>query len=386
MHLTKKAIEAASPTGRLTWLPDTGPNAVDGLYLLVTPAGTKSFVCRYRLHGSRRRRTISLGLFGAITLEAARDKAKRINAQALNDHDPLANREARRGVLSFKGWVETYLTEAAKRKKPASLREDRRYTDIAVEAWGARSIDAVSQADVRNLHGKIGEKTPIQADRWLASIRKLFAVAVEQGRIPVNPATGVRPLTRYVPRHRVLSETEMASLSKAMKTLDLPTRTAILFMLGAGLRSSEARTVRWQDLNLKNRTLTLPATKSGKAQAVPLSAELVVLVQRMPRVKDSPYLFPGRDTQRPRADWKKPWKRVLEAAGLTDAGLTAHDLRRTAGYIATKASGIAVANRLLRHSSLNLTSAIYAPLVAEDARPAVVEIAKFVARRARKTA
>jgi integrase len=385
MKLTEKAIQALQPTGKLVWYPDSGPwPAVTGLYLLVTPGGKKSFVCRYRLDGTRQRRTISIGTFPGMGLDGARKKAKEITRGASKDLDPLALREARRNVSSFSKWVETYMKDAEKRKRPASVREDGRYTAIAIAAWGTRSVDSISSDDVRSLHRRVGDKTPIQADRWLASIRKLFAVAVERRLLLVNPAAGIKKLTRYEPRHRVLSETEIKALSATLRAEDISTQVAFLLMLGAGLRSSEARTIQWTDVNKTTKTLTLPATKSGRAQAVPLSPEVLALIDRLPKRLGSPYLFPGLDPLKPRADWKKSWQRVLNGAGLDKAGLTLHDLRRTAGYLATKSAGIAVASRLLRHSSLNLTSAIYAPLIAEDARPAVVQLAKVISLKRRK--
>lgn len=399
MHLTKRTIEALTAGEHLVWYPDAGKKAVPGLHLLVTPAGSKTFVCRYRLHGSRRRRTISLGTFPGVTLVQAREKAKKINAQALHDEDPLAIRQAQRALPTFSEWVDTYLADAEKRKRPISIREDRRYTAIAVERWGTRSVDAISSDDVRTLHRKIGKTTPVQADRFLACIRKLFADALDAGKVPINPAAGVKHLVRqYRPRQRVLSGDETSALAGALAKEDAITRAGILLMLGAGLRSSEARKIRWADVDEETHILMLPETKSGTVQAVPLSPEMVELIglarierdaeekrerecrskRGLPQRLPSPYLFPGRDPMKPRADWKRIWIRVMESAKLDKAGITRHDLRRTAGYVATKTAGIAVAKALLRHSNIALTASTYAPLIAEDARPAVEALGRLI--------
>ena len=64
----------------------------DGLYLLVSKAGGKSWVYRYQLNGKRRE--MGLGAYPAATLKAARIAASNARTLRLQGIDPLDEREA----------------------------------------------------------------------------------------------------------------------------------------------------------------------------------------------------------------------------------------------------------------------------------------------------
>src|SRR4051812_40892223 len=88
--LTKKTIEGFRPplrTREIVW--DT---ALPGFGLRITPAGHKGFVVQYRVGG--RSRQMTLGDYGVLTLDQARDRAKKVLGDVANGLDPAADREA----------------------------------------------------------------------------------------------------------------------------------------------------------------------------------------------------------------------------------------------------------------------------------------------------
>lgn len=91
MHLTKRTIESLEyrgpePRKDIRWdeqLPNFG--------VRVYPSGRKTFVIGYRHHG--RHRLMSLGTLGVLTLEIARDRARRELLAVTDGVDPLTERQ-----------------------------------------------------------------------------------------------------------------------------------------------------------------------------------------------------------------------------------------------------------------------------------------------------
>lgn len=88
--LTTREVQGLNAPGRFA---DGG-----GLYLLVAPGGSKSWILRTVVMGTRR--DIGLGSIGLVSLAEAREEARRLRKIARDDGDPLAERR-RRAVPSF---------------------------------------------------------------------------------------------------------------------------------------------------------------------------------------------------------------------------------------------------------------------------------------------
>lgn len=124
---------------------------------------------------------------------------------------------------------------------------------------------------------------------------------------------------------------------------------SILYTMSrTGLRLGEAVALRWDDVDLVARRLTIARTfsmgalgtpKSGKTRGVDLSAQLAVFlehadVERKAEAlaagrEPSPLVFPGRDDQHfDQSRISKVFKRILKTAGLPSS-LSPHALRHT---------------------------------------------------------
>ena len=88
--LTPRAVQALNTPGRFA---DGG-----GLYLLVSPSGSKSWMLRTLVMGTRR--DIGLGGVTLVSLAEAREEARRLRKIARDGGDPLAERR-RRAVPTF---------------------------------------------------------------------------------------------------------------------------------------------------------------------------------------------------------------------------------------------------------------------------------------------
>lgn len=344
--------------------------------------GGKHFEIRYGPRGGQHRLTI--GRWGTLTLEQAREKARNLLARVALGEDPSLERKRKREMPLFKTWEATYCERIRDRLK--SARWIGRYLDIAAERWGNRPLDSIVPADVEALFSKIGEASKTSANRWLATVRPCFAQAVRDGWILSNPARDIAKFQEHPPRQRVLSDEEMRFLLDAItREPDLYARLALFFLIETGARLSEVLRARWEDVDLDGGTWLIPSPKAGTPQGVPLSRSIVAKLKRLPRL--GPFIVAGRQEKEPRYDLKGPWGRVLSGAVLAArkekekrgetlgadflAGVHVHDLRRTFGLAVAKSAGIHVASKLLRHGDVRITAKVYAPLSVEDLRPAL---------------
>src|SRR5450759_410894 len=93
--LSTKTVQAAKGSGRVRRIADGG-----GLYLVLAPGGSKSWVLRTIVKGKRC--DLGLGSVALVTLAEAREQAHQLRKIARAGGDPLAERrQQRREVPTF---------------------------------------------------------------------------------------------------------------------------------------------------------------------------------------------------------------------------------------------------------------------------------------------
>jgi len=146
---------------------------------------------------------------------------------------------------------------------------------------------------------------------------------------------------------KALSREEEARLLEACASNPL-LHTVVSLALNTALRKSEIRLLRWNQVDLFNRTLTVGKTKTegGSGRLVPLNplahTALAKWAERFPKSKPEHYVFPSCedaridtanpdyskvDPSRPIKSWRTAWRSARKAAGLPN--LRFHDLRHT---------------------------------------------------------
>lgn len=359
LKLTKKSVESQpAPSSGTSLVFDS---ELRGFGLKVTRAGRRIYFAEYGPRGRRRR--MSLGEHGRLTAEEARAKAREVLAEVALGGDPLAERQRRRREHTWWAWSQVYLERAERRLGAASLAEYKRHLKRpACMKWNARPLAQITTTMVERAREQVAERGEVEANRWLATVSACFAEAVRARELAANPAVGIKPY-RETPRQRVLSEPELRRVLRAITALQDPwVRLAFRLILETGARKSEVLNAQWEDLDLAAGVWRIPSPKAGRPQAIPLTAMAVAEIERVPRL--GPFLVPGRNPKKRRADLKRPWQDVREAAKVPD--VTIHDLRRTYGLRAARAAGLHVASKLLRHSSIRVTEQVYAPLGLQD--------------------
>ena len=276
---------------------------------------------------------MTLGTYPAVTLAAARNKAREARAQVqLDTTDPAAERiDARRGETVADVCAE-YLERHAKRHK-RSWKEDQRIINTEVlPRWQHRLIKQLTRSDVRDAVEDIADRAPIMANRVLALIRKMLNFAVEREWLDANPATLLKKPGIERSRDRVLTEDEIRTTWTILDEVLSPTMAAAFKVrLLTGQRGGEVLGMQWTHLDLDAGSWEIPGTltKNGEVHRVPLvAATVAILREQRTRVSDDvPWVFAnefGTGSVHHRA--KKVAAELSRALDFTFRG---HDLRRT---------------------------------------------------------
>jgi integrase len=149
----------------------------------------------------------------------------------------------------------------------------------------------------------------------------------------------------------------------------------VLLAVNTGLRRGELLQLRWQDLELKARLLTVrgPGAKSGQTRHLPLNSEAVGLLElwRAACADSRSFVFTG-ESGGPLKDVKKAWTALVKRALI--ASFRFHDLRHTfASKLVMAGVDLNTVRELLGHSDIAMTLR-YAHLAPEHEAAAVEKL------------
>ena len=215
-------------------------------------------------------------------------------------------------------------------------------------------------------------------------LRVVLHSALDDELIAANPARDIR-LKRSEEgstddKWRVIDPDQQLALLRAVAPEEWP---AVAAMLGLGFRNSEQWRLRWEDVDMDQRLVTVrysvkgKKTKSGKIRRLPLFGLALEAFRAAEHARKGgcEYVFPAPRTNERRGDSSHPtrWKAWLKAAGI-DAAFRWYDLRHTcatsllAGWWGP-AWSLEEIRQLLGHSTIKMTER-YAHLLNETLRAA----------------
>ena len=288
-------------------------------------------------------------------------------------------------------------------------------------------VDNITPAKVRAYRGMCKEADVDLADRTVnshvSSLKRLLNWGMEEEMIRSNPIAPVKPLRETKrKKRRALPEDEIQLLLEVS-----PERYAKIWrvLFGCGLRFTELATLRWEDLDLDRRELTVreDIAKRNKRRVIPLAPSLVTLLREHHReaILDAAQaaetlseLSPGAKAAQCYAihtrgsvlAWEaenkpvfvfvtqagRPWnesmllrklKSCAKAAGKDEEGkpridlegLDLHGLRKTfASQLIRRGVNPKVVQKLLGHATIKMTMEVYAEAYREDEEAAVASL------------
>ena len=351
-----------------TWKPAAARQEIldrDGLYLIVQPSGLKSWALRYRLKNGGKAVKHTIGSYPAISLKDARSEATRLRAEierGANPHNEkvVARRRAaevndtfeavaRRYIEEYqfrrnRSWewtarllgfaVDTEATVAVKECPPLLVVKDgsrdqrgRRPRLSLADRWGKRRLGDIADTDIMAVLDGISTRTPILANRLHAVLHKLFDWARSRKLVTANPCVGIERPASEQSRERVLDDKELRKVWQAADGLGHPYAGIVKLLILTGQRRNEIAGLRWSEVDMDERVLHLPPTrtKNGLAHDVPLSPHVLAIIDGVRRLPDADLMFTIKREQV--TGFSRMKERLDKASGVSDWRL--HDLRRT---------------------------------------------------------
>jgi Arm DNA-binding domain/Phage integrase central domain len=175
-NLSDKAIKAFKPLA-----------AGGGMYLLVRTNGSKLWQMAYRFGGKQK--TLSLGIYPEVSLEAARDKRDAAREQLANGTDPMAAKAERKlaqaTAKTFSAWADEWLDkERREGRDERTMAGKERYAGYLKDESGKIQISAISRDAALAFLRKFEEKGKLETrDRVRSSGEQIcsYADAEEKG-------------------------------------------------------------------------------------------------------------------------------------------------------------------------------------------------------------
>lgn len=221
---------------------------------------------------------------------------------------------------------------------------------------GHKPIAEITSADVEDWQTHLIESdfSASSCNRFLSTLKTVMSVAENRAVILKSPCRGVRQLKDGSIKERYLSPEEGKKLLAALASFDAPEARVIELILFTGARKSEILKARWEDVRLDERILVVPLSKSGKARKLILSSRAMEFLRKLPRLPDSPWLFPGRNRQKPLRDIYVFWNNIRTGLGLKDVRV--HDLRHSfASWLVNSGCSLYEIQKLLGHADPRTT-------------------------------
>jgi integrase/recombinase XerD len=228
----------------------------------------------------------------------------------------------------------------------------------AVSKFGryfGRSPDRLGLEDVRTFQVHLvsmGVSWPA-LNQTVCALRFFYGVTLGQGEIPERIAYARAPHKLPV----VLNADEVVRFLEAVPSLK--TRVALTTAYAAGLRASEAVSLKVADIDSVRMVIRVEHGKGGKDRTVMLSAQLLNILRAYWRLaRPQHWLFPGRDEMKP-IDVQvlhAACRSARAAAGLAKR-VTVHTLRHSfATHLLENGTDIRIIQVLLGHANLSSTA------------------------------
>ena len=190
-------------------------------------------------------------------------------------------------------------------------------------------------------------------NQTVCALRFFYGVTLNRPEIPERIAYAREP--RKLPV--ILSADEVVRFLEAVPSLK--TRTALTTAYAAGLRASEAVSLKVADIDSSRMLIQVRHGKGAKDRTVMLSPQLLAILRtywRLARPRE--WLFPGRDESKP-IDVQvlhAACRSATKAAGLAKR-VTVHTLRHSfATHLLESGVDIRIIQVLLGHNSLSTTA------------------------------
>ena len=304
-----------------------------GMYLQVSPAGSKRWFLKYRVAGKEKR--LALGSYPAVSLTAARKARDAAKLNKSEGRDPIQVRKVEKlkattpDADTFKvtalEWFEMKLSGWSGHY---AIREKRNLEQDLFPHFAARRIGDIQPIELLAAVRAVEERGALDvAHRVLTTAGQVWRYAVATGRAGRDVSADIKgALTPHHGKHfaAITDPVKLGELIRIIRSYQGGPIVRAALQLAPMLfqRPGELRAAAWAEFDLDAALWTIPAArmkrrvdgkKNGDPHLVPLPVQAVEILRKLhPLTGHSALLFPGeRSHDRPISD------NTLRAALLT---------------------------------------------------------------------
>jgi integrase len=215
-----------------------------------------------------------------IRLDDARDWRDSVKVDALRDE--IRKREKIKRI-TFSDFAAEYLKVWAPKCKPTTVaREKVLIEGVLKPCFGSRLLHTITRRDIEiHIAGRrsgeivIRRKEGIKAssaNRELCRLKNMLQMAEDWGYITQNPARRIKQEREYPQEADYLTVDEIPKVVSACPPW---LRPIVVVAVHSGMRWGELMALRWRDVDLKQRQITVGDSKNHDVRYVPMDDTLI---------------------------------------------------------------------------------------------------------------
>ena len=349
--LTEVEVKQAKAKEKPHRLSDQG-----GLYLEVSPIGSKYWRYKYRISTGAQRieKRLALGVYPKISLKNARELHREAHALVSQGGDPsLVKREQKAlaevaSLNTFGSLGEDWFAKQSPDWSPTHAIRQRRLFGKDLLPLHELAIDKIAAPELLGVLRVIESRGALETARRTNQVAsQIFDHAIAVGAAEVNPAVGIKnALKKPKSKHHaaILDPGELAFFLRSVDNYvgTLVVQIALMLTPLLLVRPGELRHMEWGEVSLEEGKWLIPAakTKRRRDHFVPLASQAVRLIAQLkPYTGDGQYVFPSaRGGERPMSENAVLY--AMRGLGITKEEATPHGFRATARTLMEEQLGI----------------------------------------------
>jgi integrase len=254
-------------------------------------------------------------------------------------------------AVVFDKLCEEYLKFSKANKTPQSYRRDQVSIKNLLKDFSGKMISKISVYEVEEYKNKRKEEVePATVNREIGCLKHMFNKAVEWNYLAENKLLKVKKFKEPPGRVRYLTDEEIERLLHCCADYLKP---IVILALNTGMRKSEILNLKWSNVDLKNRVITINKTKNNEIKIVPINDILYNTLAKIKKGNGDQFVFTDKNGK-PYGDIKNGFNAAVKRAGITDFRF--HDLRHTfASRLVMAGVDIRTVQELMGHKDIKMT-------------------------------
>ena len=376
IHFTQARIAKLKPPekGRDEYYDDEARR----LMCRVSSSGVKTFAVVKWANGKTHR--VTIGNSSDVSVLDARKKEKEILSlinEGINPTDAKRKNEASKTTLG--NVLDLYLAD--RDLKEYTIKDYRYKLKQGFNDWLSSPVSNITEDMVLKRQKKISKSGKTSANTTMRVLRLTLNYAKALGMIDSTPTdilSKARLWHKNNRRSQVIPSDKLQAWHASVVNLpNVRAKTYLLMALYMGFRSTEILTMKWVDIDLKKKTITLIDTKNRSDHKLPIPNPLLPYIKELKSVTgNDEWVFSGAT---PKGHMSAPSHGIKVVRAASGVNFSPHDCRRTFATIAEAVNlPLTMIKRLMNHVTTNDVTGGYIVTEEETLKKAINKVAAYI--------